>query len=88
MKTPAPHPLAVVYTVDQFCAMMQHSRDTFERLVKRGELITLKVGRRRYIAKAEAERWLRRAHVSVHVSDRGMDRSPAVPSGKQTGASR
>jgi excisionase family DNA binding protein len=53
------HPLAVVYTVDQFCAMHAISRDTFERLVGRGELAAFKLGRRTYVAKAEAERWLR-----------------------------
>jgi excisionase family DNA binding protein len=88
MKTPAPNPLAVVYTVDQFCAMMQHSRDKFEDLVRRGELAAFKVGRRTYVAKAEAERWLRKTQSLNKVpsatpdpppaSDRGSGRSPAA----------
>jgi excisionase family DNA binding protein len=82
------HPLAVVYTVDQFCAMHAISRDTFDRLVGRGELATFKIGRRRYVAKAEAERWLSFVHVPVHVSGRGVGRKPAASSGKPTGASR
>jgi excisionase family DNA binding protein len=90
-RTAAPHPLAVVYTVDQFCTMMQHSRDTFERLVKRGELATLKVGRRRYVAKEEVERWLRETQNLNKVAspdappgvDRGLDRDPAARGGKR-----
>jgi excisionase family DNA binding protein len=80
------HPLAVVYTVNQFCAMHAISRDTFERLVGREELATFKVGRRRFIAKTEAERWMRLlVHAPAHVSRRGVDRNPAASGGKQKG---
>jgi len=93
-----PNPLAVVYTVDQFCAMMQHSRDKFEDLVRRGELAAFKVGRRTYVAKEEAERWLREtrshrdvrvsnaytpAHTPAHTSSRRPGRKPAAEGGKR-----
>ena len=85
----APNPLAVAYTVDQFCAMHAISRDTFERLVRRGELAAFKVGRRTYVAKEEAERWLRETQakcpipVSTPLSGRGTGRSPAAQGGKR-----
>lgn len=88
-----PNALALVYTVDQFCAMMQHSRDKFEDLVRRGELAAFKVGRRTYVAKEEAERWLRETQRLKRVktatpdappdSGRGSGRKPAALSGKR-----
>jgi excisionase family DNA binding protein len=77
----------VVYTVTQFCAMMQFSRDTFEGLVRRGELAAFKVGRRTYVAKEEAERWFREtrlaSHIPSHIQTHGSGLKPAVPSGKR-----
>ncbi len=90
--TQPPNPLAIVYTVDQFCAMMQHSRDKFEDLVRRGDLAAFKVGRRTYVAKEEAERWLRETQRLKRVktatpdvtpnSGCGSGRKPAASSGK------
>jgi len=92
-----PSPLAVVYTVAQFCAMMQQSRDTFERMVRRGELAAFKIGRRTFIAKEEVERWLRETrkltqlkvsdadqtiHIRAHTHARGSGRARAAMSGK------
>ena len=87
------HPLAVVYTVDQFCAVHMISRDTFERLVRRGELAAFKIGRRTYIAKEEAARWLREklshglppspSHGLSPNLSHGSERNRAARSGKR-----
>jgi len=76
--TPPPNPLAIVYTVDQFCAMMQISRDKFEDLVRRGDLSAYKVGRRTYVAKEEAERWLREARRERALPSVGIDGEKSV----------
>lgn len=73
-----PSPMAVVYTVDQFCAMMQISRDKFEDLVRRGDLSAYKVGRRTYVAKEEAERWLREARRERALPSVGIDGGKSV----------
>ena len=76
-----PNPLAIVYTVDQFCAMMQLSRDKFGGLVKRGELAAFKVGRRTYVAKVEAERWFSHTRTinNVGIGDANVGTGNATP---------
>jgi hypothetical protein len=68
---------------------MQHSRDKFEDLVRRGELAAFKVGRRTYVAKEEAERWLRetRSLKKVKVSH-ADDQTPDLLPGQNSGSRR
>jgi excisionase family DNA binding protein len=76
----AVHPDAVVYTVDQFCALHAISRDKFYDLVKRGNLAAFKFGRRTYVAKEEAERWLS----EIRQRNRLPTRPSTHPSGRVT----
>jgi excisionase family DNA binding protein len=47
------------YTVSEFCRVFRVSNTTFYELRKRGDLRTLKLGRRTLIARVEAERWFK-----------------------------
>ncbi len=47
------------YTVADFCRLFRVSNTTFFALKKRGEINTIKVGRRTLIACDEAQRWLK-----------------------------
>ncbi len=46
------------YTVADFCRAYRVSNTTFYALQKRGDIRTIKVGRRTLITRDEAQRWL------------------------------
>ena len=61
-----------VFSVNEFCQRYGESRSDFYRRVASGKISIIKRGRRTFITRAEAERWLASLSVNHHGNNRPM----------------